>query len=274
MRDCWSRGKHSDDNMTRRTRRKRLLKFHWTVSNMGLPWFSGVFVFAPKGFIGKIGNSGIVNHPPKVFFDIWTIELEHATSVSQAPPPQHYPDTFHIPRMLPNSFKTRSSPRCRLRKVKFTRSCKTKRGLMWGKAPERLIWSNDFSDPTKWLESFRLTWLFQTSADGTGPSICDGSISQIFFTFCCLRLSRSKMRFRCVLRKRMEPDQIEETCRRFFRLIAASRSFCKFPQFDPAPSSSCVTDLQHCKSYRINRWISKWKHPRQISGMFWNNWHC
>ena len=74
--------------------------------------------------------------------------------------PNTTPDTPHVPRMLPNSFKTRSSPRCRPRKVKFTRNCKTKRGLMWGKAPERLMWSNDFWDPTKWSESFMPTWLF------------------------------------------------------------------------------------------------------------------
>lgn len=52
------------------------------------------YVFCSR-FIGKIGNSGIVNHPPIVFF-IWIIELERATSVSQAPPPQHYP--WHPPR--------------------------------------------------------------------------------------------------------------------------------------------------------------------------------
>ena len=57
-------------------------------------WY--VFFSQRFWFIGKIGNSGLVNHPPIVFLHMNIVELERATSVSQAPPPQHYP--WHPPR--------------------------------------------------------------------------------------------------------------------------------------------------------------------------------
>ena len=158
-------------------------------------WY--VFFSQRFWFIGKIGNSGLVNHPPIVFLHMNIVELERATSVSQAPPPQHYP--WHPPRSknAAQQFQDEvlsavSSAQSEIhQKLQDKARAHVRKGTRKTHVVKWLLRSNQMV--RKFYAYLIVSQMVQEQVYVMLRKL------QIFYTFCCLRLSRSTMRFWFVL---------------------------------------------------------------------------